>query len=56
MAFESTGADVYASAKQQLYPGPHNARRSAVMDPGCWEIKWKHRDDCINAWMVRFRH
>ena len=23
-----------------------------MMDPGCWEIKWQHRDDCVSALMV----
>jgi len=31
------------------YPYPHNADRSEGMDPGCWEIKWENRNDCLNA-------
>ncbi|KAF9225409.1 hypothetical protein BS17DRAFT_778555 [Gyrodon lividus] len=31
------------------FPAPHNGPRSSVMDPGCWEIKWAHRDDCVSA-------
>lgn len=33
-------------------PFPHNAPRSPIMDPLCWEIKWEHRDDCVSALMV----
>ena len=22
------------------------------MDPGCWKVKWAHRDDCVRALMV----
>lgn len=22
------------------------------MDPGCWKVKWVHRDDCVSALMV----
>ncbi|KAH9049351.1 hypothetical protein EDB84DRAFT_1115251 [Lactarius hengduanensis] len=31
------------------YPYPHNADRSAGMDPGCWEVKWENRNDCLTA-------
>ncbi|KDQ63315.1 hypothetical protein JAAARDRAFT_374278 [Jaapia argillacea MUCL 33604] len=34
------------------FPYPHNSVRSSKMDPGCWEIKWNHRDDCVNALMT----
>ncbi|KAI6114941.1 hypothetical protein EDD17DRAFT_1809844 [Pisolithus thermaeus] len=32
------------------YPNPHSSPRSALMDHGCWEVKWHHRDDCVSAW------
>ncbi|KAH9065766.1 hypothetical protein EDB87DRAFT_1679477 [Lactarius vividus] len=31
------------------YPYPHNADKSAGMDPGCWEVKWENRNDCLTA-------
>src|SRR5580693_1893488 len=31
------------------YPYPHDADRSAGMDPGCWEVKWENRNDCLKA-------
>lgn len=31
---------------------PHDAPRSPVMAKGIWEIKWKHREDCVAAIMV----
>ncbi|KIL00985.1 hypothetical protein PAXRUDRAFT_7769 [Paxillus rubicundulus Ve08.2h10] len=31
------------------FPAPHDSPRSSVMDPGCWEVKWAHRDDCVSA-------
>jgi hypothetical protein len=31
------------------YSYPHNAGRSEGMDPGCWEIKWVNRNDCLSA-------
>ncbi|KAF8274112.1 hypothetical protein EI94DRAFT_988658 [Lactarius quietus] len=31
------------------YPYPHNADRSAGMDPGCWEVKWENRNECLKA-------
>ncbi|KAF8433581.1 hypothetical protein L210DRAFT_975593 [Boletus edulis BED1] len=30
-------------------PFPHDGPRSPVMDPGCWKVKWAHRDDCVSA-------
>ncbi|OJA17384.1 RNA binding and recognition [Rhizopogon vesiculosus] len=33
----------------QEYPPPHDEPRSVGMDTGCWEIKWRHRDDCVSA-------
>lgn len=32
-----------------MYPFPHNTDRSECMDPGCWEIKWENRNDCLSA-------
>jgi hypothetical protein len=32
-----------------MYPYPHNVDRSEGMDPGCWEIKWENRNDCLSA-------
>ncbi|PFH54868.1 hypothetical protein AMATHDRAFT_393 [Amanita thiersii Skay4041] len=37
---------------KHTYPFPHSAPRSTCMDVGCWEVKWKHRDDCISALMT----
>ncbi|KAI6012512.1 hypothetical protein F5J12DRAFT_818433 [Pisolithus orientalis] len=34
------------------YLNLHNSPRSALMDPGCWQVKWCHRDDCVSAWMT----
>ncbi|KAL4067375.1 hypothetical protein V8B97DRAFT_1919100 [Scleroderma yunnanense] len=31
------------------YPNPHDSPRSPIMDPGCWQVKWGNRDDCIAA-------
>ncbi|KAJ8597592.1 hypothetical protein M405DRAFT_389081 [Rhizopogon salebrosus TDB-379] len=39
----------FESGDQQEYPPPHDAPRSTEMDTGCWEIKWRHRDDCVSA-------
>lgn len=36
------------------YPTAHDSPRAAIMDQGCWEVKWCHRDDCVNALMVSF--
>ncbi len=35
-----------------VYCYPHNARRNPNMDARCFEVKWAHRDDCVNALMV----
>lgn len=43
--------DVTCSDRQYL-PFPHNGPRSSCMDTGCWEVKWRHRDDCVSALMV----
>lgn len=34
------------------FPPPHNAPRSPGQDPGCWKVKWAHRDDCVSALLV----
>ncbi|KAG1754829.1 uncharacterized protein EDB91DRAFT_255420 [Suillus paluster] len=31
---------------------PHDAPRSVEMETGCWEIKWRHRDDSVGALMT----
>lgn len=36
------------------YPYPHNADRSAGMDPGCWEVKWENRNECLKALAASF--
>jgi hypothetical protein len=37
------------TAEHATYSYPHNAGRSEGMDPGCWEIKWVNRNDCLSA-------
>ena len=37
------------TAEYPTYSYPHNADRSECMDPGCWEIKWVNRNDCLSA-------
>ena len=34
------------------FPTPHDGPRSPDMDPGCWTVKWAHRDDCVSALVV----
>ncbi|EPQ60378.1 hypothetical protein GLOTRDRAFT_124137 [Gloeophyllum trabeum ATCC 11539] len=34
------------------YPHPHDAPRASTMDKRCWQVKWGHRDDCVNALMT----
>ncbi|VDB86627.1 unnamed protein product [Peniophora sp. CBMAI 1063] len=34
------------------YPSPHDALRSPVMDPTCWEVKWEQREDSMAALMA----
>ncbi|CAL1694040.1 unnamed protein product [Somion occarium] len=36
-----------STQKARIYP--HNARRSPCMDESIWEVKWRHRDDCVSA-------
>ncbi|KAF8632990.1 hypothetical protein AX15_001587 [Amanita polypyramis BW_CC] len=38
--------------RRQAYPFPHNGPRNACMDGSCWEVKWKHRDNCVSALMA----
>lgn len=38
------------TSRYTRYPDPHGGPRSALMDHGCWEVKWHHRDDCVSAW------
>ncbi|KAI5997997.1 hypothetical protein EDD15DRAFT_282257 [Pisolithus albus] len=38
------------TSRYTRYPNPHSGPRSAIMDHGCWEVKWHHRDDCVSAW------
>ncbi|KZT02481.1 uncharacterized protein LAESUDRAFT_752188 [Laetiporus sulphureus 93-53] len=33
-------------------PHPHDAARSPDMDASIWEVKWNHREDCVNALMT----
>ncbi|KAI0001641.1 hypothetical protein BJV77DRAFT_969003 [Russula vinacea] len=37
------------SPEYPTYSCPHDADRSEGMDPGCWEIKWVNRNDCLSA-------
>ncbi|CAK5280300.1 unnamed protein product [Mycena citricolor] len=37
------------------YPSPHNGPRLPQMDQRCFEIKWRLRDDCVNA-LMNLRH
>ncbi|KAL0071781.1 hypothetical protein AAF712_000703 [Marasmius tenuissimus] len=32
-----------------LFPAPHNAPRKPSMDKRVFEVKWEHRDDCVNS-------
>ncbi|KAJ7109996.1 hypothetical protein C8R44DRAFT_884008 [Mycena epipterygia] len=34
------------------YPHPHDGPRLPEMNPGCFEVKWAHRDDCVSALMT----
>ncbi|KAJ7446435.1 hypothetical protein B0H11DRAFT_2336849 [Mycena galericulata] len=34
------------------YPPPHDNPRLPEMNPGCFEVKWAHRDDCVSALMT----
>ncbi|KAG7098997.1 hypothetical protein E1B28_000883 [Marasmius oreades] len=38
--------------KWTLFPAPHNFPRKSVMDNHVFEVKWEHRDDCVNALMT----
>ncbi|KAJ7225256.1 hypothetical protein GGX14DRAFT_637859 [Mycena pura] len=40
------------TTKRVSYPLPHNGPRLPQMDPGCFEVKWAHRDDCVSALMT----
>ncbi|EIW87067.1 hypothetical protein CONPUDRAFT_141340 [Coniophora puteana RWD-64-598 SS2] len=48
---EEYHADAVDQSERHYYklPSPHNSLRSAGMDKGCWEIKWKNRNDSISA-------
>ncbi|TFY80307.1 hypothetical protein EWM64_g3702 [Hericium alpestre] len=39
----------YRAEEDMGGPGLHDAPKSPVMDPGCWEVKWEHREDCVTA-------
>ncbi|KAH7930380.1 hypothetical protein BV22DRAFT_1028340 [Leucogyrophana mollusca] len=49
--YRRSGSELSASLAQ-IFPPPHDAPRSEKMDGGCWEVKWRHRDDCVNALMT----
>ncbi|KAI0068172.1 hypothetical protein BV25DRAFT_1818550 [Artomyces pyxidatus] len=34
------------------YPHPHNVERSDGMEIGCWEVKFEHREHCVEAFRV----
>ncbi|KAH7886154.1 hypothetical protein F5I97DRAFT_1809036 [Phlebopus sp. FC_14] len=46
--YQSHGGDTHGTG----HPPPHDGPRSPVMDRGCWEVKWCHRDDCVSALMT----
>lgn len=54
LAFQLTFCAVLTERQERpQFLFPHNAPRAPGMDPGCWEMKWEHRDDCVNALMAR---
>ncbi|KAH9178738.1 hypothetical protein EDB89DRAFT_1928239 [Lactarius sanguifluus] len=48
-SFDHRQPELVDDQERLTYPYPHNADRSAGMDPGCWEVKWENRDDCLTA-------
>ncbi|EIM92238.1 uncharacterized protein STEHIDRAFT_151573 [Stereum hirsutum FP-91666 SS1] len=43
---------LHVPAGHGSFPSPHDSPRLPPMDPGCWEVKWQHRDDCVRALMT----
>ncbi|KZT74988.1 hypothetical protein DAEQUDRAFT_807262 [Daedalea quercina L-15889] len=50
-ASESSQGGVHTDSRG-LFPRPHDEPRSASMDQNVWEVKWEHRNDCVNALMT----
>ncbi|KAH9004041.1 hypothetical protein EDB86DRAFT_3207589 [Lactarius hatsudake] len=48
-SFDHRQPELVDDQERPTYPYPHNADRSAGMDPGCWEVKWENRNDCLAA-------
>ena len=52
MSCACTTSRIYPTLNTAEYPTysyPHDASRSEGMDPGCWEVKWVNRNDCLSA-------
>ncbi|KAK2461581.1 hypothetical protein APHAL10511_006044 [Amanita phalloides] len=51
---DATGPHIAdANCPEKLFfPFPHNGARNSCMDKSCWEVKWRHRDDCVSALMA----
>ncbi|KAF9270021.1 hypothetical protein L218DRAFT_7553 [Marasmius fiardii PR-910] len=45
----SEGSSGEEIVNRALCPPPHNSPRKPMMDNHVFEVKWTHRDDCINA-------
>ncbi|EMD41879.1 hypothetical protein CERSUDRAFT_120789 [Gelatoporia subvermispora B] len=41
--------DIGPHTRGDVHPLSHDAPRSTDMDDGIWEVKYEHRNDCVNA-------
>ncbi|KAH9081674.1 hypothetical protein EDB83DRAFT_2512528 [Lactarius deliciosus] len=48
-SFDHRQPELVDDQERLTYPYPHNADRSAGMDPRCWEVKWENRNDCLTT-------
>ncbi|KAF7307104.1 RNA binding protein [Mycena indigotica] len=44
--------DQEVKSTTRSYPQPHDGPRLPGMNPGCFEVKWVHRDDSVSALMT----